>query len=53
MFCTCSVVDVYFLHNEKIFSKLKYVTNPNICKTKQFNNYRKTLKLKIEIAMEK
>lgn len=26
VFCTCSVVDMYFLHNEKIFSKLKYVT---------------------------
>lgn len=26
VFCTCSVVDMYFLHYEKFFSKLKYVT---------------------------
>lgn len=52
--CTCSVVDKYFLHNEKIFFKVKICDhNPNICKTKHFNNYRKTLKLKIEITMEK
>ena len=38
----------------EIFFKVKICDhNPNIYKTKQFNNYGKTLKLKTEIAMEK